>query len=187
MADSDLNASEAATDLRRFAVVAISAEYPIDEDTRALRTVERVDIFPNDIPAWGHFENSAPLALADKRVPRVQALRAADMRAEEGPTRISLVAPDFFAGLRIEFDDAREWGDSDILTIREEQDVPVGQHLAIMLLSPTIIALFPARPTAGAVDDHERRELAKADHDVAIRERTACIGMRKLFPVADWI
>ena len=143
----------------------------------------RVDVFPDDLACWRDLEHPPPLAFADQRVARGEALRTAGVRAEERPRRVALILPYGLARAGIEFDHPRERILSRVLPVGEQGDMPVGQHLTVMLHAPGVVALLPARLARGAVNDHDGREPPETQHDIPIGQRATRIGVRELIPV----
>src|SRR6058998_680727 len=115
-------------------------------------------MYSQTISSAGVTSNTRPHWPSDQRMARGEALGAADVRAEERPRRVTLILPHRLARAGVELDDPRERNLSRVVSISEQGNVPVGQHLAVVLHAPGVVALLPARLTRGAVDDHDGRE-----------------------------
>src|SRR5258708_3283032 len=96
------------SDLRGIDRIAGSAKNPVRGIADAIRPHERADVLPDDLAFVCHLEQPAPLAFADQRVAVGQALRTADVRAEQSIRRPGTILPHRPAGARIELDHARE-------------------------------------------------------------------------------
>src|SRR4029450_11748281 len=118
-------------DLRRIRGVGVGAEDRVGEDARTLLSMMRVDVFPDDLTCRRDLKHAPPLAFADQRVARGEALGAADVRAGERPGRIALILPHCLARAGIELYYPRERILSCVVPIGEQGNVPVGQHLAV--------------------------------------------------------
>src|SRR6058998_3490752 len=102
-------------------------------------------MYSQTISSAGVTSNTRPHWPSDQRMARGEALCAADVRAEERPRRVALILPHRLARARIELDHPRERILSRVVPIGEPGNVPVGQHLAVMLHAPGVVTLLPAR------------------------------------------
>src|SRR5262245_51609411 len=172
---SDTECAQAPTDFGRIGRVAVGAEDRVGQNARPLLPLMRVDVFPHDLACWCDFEYPPPLALADQRMARAEALRTANVRAEERPRRGALVLPHRLTCAGIKLDHPRERILARVVPIGEEGQVSVGEHRAVMLHTPGVVALLPARLARGAIDDHDGGEPPETEHDVPIGQRATCI------------
>src|ERR1700724_2286869 len=155
----------------KILIIAEGAEHPIVEtDPARLLEKVRADIFPYDLAFLCHFEDAAVTALADQRVAVDEALRPGDVRAEEFEDRLVGVSPHDLAGARIDLDDSRE-GDRAVMAmgaVVEDQDVAVRQGPRVVLLRQGRAVDLPHDVAGGALDHHDRRNVAEADQDIAL-------------------
>ncbi len=69
-------------------------------------------------------------------------------------------------------------------TVSEEENISVWKQGAIVLVSPGIVASFPAEPSRRAIYNGDEIQSSKAYHDIAVVKWSAGIGMCKFVPVA---
>ena len=70
-------------------------------------------------------------------------------------------------------------------TVGEKEDVAVRKEMTIMLMSPGVFSLFPPKPLCLSIDNGNHVERTEADHDIAIGQRSAGVGVSKLAPGAE--
>ena len=102
------------------------------------------------------------------------------MRAEKRVWRRTTVGPNGFPGLRVQFDGAGKGIFATVNPVGEQQDIAVFEHLAIVLMPPRIVPVFPFELFGFPVDDRDHVQTTEADHDVAVRYRETRIRMREL-------
>src|SRR5262249_16936499 len=93
---SAVNRPHPVSDLRRVQCVAIGAEHLIRRIAATVRPHERADVLPDDLAFLGNLEYAPPLPFTNQRIAARQALRAADVRAEERIGGLGAILPHRF-------------------------------------------------------------------------------------------
>jgi len=138
---------------------------------------KRIDVLPHDFSIGSHFEKSPPLPFTNKGVAAGKPLGAADMLTEEGVGRSTSIFPDTLVGTGIKFDYPRIGITWNIHAVREQSEIAVIKRLAVVLHAPAFVPMLPLHFFCPPVNDDDRAEPAKANHQIAVRKRGQRVGM----------